>query len=261
MAIQALEAGKHVLVEKPMARSAAEARAMVEARDRAGLTLMVGLNQRFTPRIYAVKRLIDRGALGDIYYARTRWIRRRPGAGLFDRGAWFLSPQASGGGPMIDLGVHRLDLTLHLMGYPKAASVSAVAYHKLGAASGNASGKPYDIEDAAMALIRFQDGAAVYVETSYYLNAKDEGQDTYLYGTKGGAILSDAIDLFQVPGEDPLDLEVPPVPGAPSSCVEHFANVLLGREALVSTPEESVELGRILEAIYTSAETGEAIAL
>jgi predicted dehydrogenase len=128
VAIQAMEAGKHVLVEKPIARNSAEALAMIEARDRTGKTLMVGMNQRFSPKRAALKQLIEEGELGDVYYAKAWWRRRRVGAGLWQRGNWFLTPELSGGDPLIDLGIHVLDLALHLMGFPEALSVDGSCF-------------------------------------------------------------------------------------------------------------------------------------
>jgi predicted dehydrogenase len=261
MTIQALEASKHVLVEKPMARTADEAAQMIRAREANERILMVGMNQRFTPLHYGLKAQLDAGIIGEIYYGKTQWIRRRPGDGLWGRGDWFLDHKASGGGPMVDLGVHRLDLALYMMGFPEIASVTGVAFQHLGPADAARRGKTYGIEDAAVALIRFVEDKALLVEASYLLNTRLEPQDTDLYATEGGVVLAGGVvDLFQVDERDDLvDVLVEPDPHGANSSVEHFVNVIRGDESLIATAEQGLILVKLIEAIYHSAETGEMI--
>jgi predicted dehydrogenase len=259
MTIQALEAGKHVLVEKPMACNVAQAQEMIAARDRTDKTLMVGMNQRFTPQHYAAKRLIEQGELGDLYYGRTRWLRQVGGTGLWNRGGWFLDPQQSGGGPMLDLGIHRLDLALHMLGFPEVESVYGQSFYGLGRTDGLEMGCNYAIEDAAAGLVRFADGGALFIEASYYLNHHEErAMDTQLYGTKGGIILGETIRPYRL--EDKVvDVEIEPDETAPRSCVEHFARVLRGEEELVPTAEQGLIGLAIVQGLYRSAETGAAV--
>ena len=124
VAIAAFEAGKHVICEKPLATNAGEGRAMVEAGKKAGKIFMMGFNNRFRGDTQLLKKCIENGDLGDIYYAKTGWLRRK---GIPGMGGWFTTKKMSGGGPLIDLGVHVLDLTLWLMGNPAPAAVTGVA--------------------------------------------------------------------------------------------------------------------------------------
>ena len=129
--VAALEAGCHVLCEKPMAMSAQEAREMLAAANRAGKRLMINFSYRFTEQSMALKQQVDAGVLGDIYYGRTIWHRRRWTRNLQ---SWFGQKALAGGGPLIDLGVHRLDLALWLMGYPQPIWVLGGTYDPIGSA-------------------------------------------------------------------------------------------------------------------------------
>ncbi|NIM05978.1 MAG: Gfo/Idh/MocA family oxidoreductase, partial [Armatimonadetes bacterium] len=188
--IAALKSGKHVLVEKPIAMNAAEARAMIEASKKAKRLLMVGLNCRFLAESKALKRAIDAGALGKIYYGEAVFLRRR---GIPNWGV-FTEKKASGGGPVLDLGVHVLDWALHLMGFPKPVAVSGLTYAEIGphphhaATAGywNWNPKKFEVEDLAVGLVRFRNGASLCLKTSWAANiAKDEVK-ILLMGNKGG---------------------------------------------------------------------------
>ena len=262
LSIAALDAGKNVLVEKPMAHTAHAALEMIEARDGAGKVLMVGMNQRFFPLLYAAKAQFDAGAIGDILYARTWWRRRRPGEGLWQRGDWFFSHAWAGGGPMMDLGIHKLDQVLHLMGFPRPSTLMGACFAGIGRAEAARFDRHYEIEDAGVGLVRFADGKALVLEASYFLNDREcEHQQAVLYGTRGGArIGGDAgVDVFQVDGDTILDVPLDPPADAPRSAVEHFCNVLRGTEELSSTAEQGLTALRIIEALYISAATGRAV--
>jgi len=144
---------------------------------------MLALNNRFRVEIQALKRTIDAGTLGEIYYAKTGWMRRRWGATV--RG-WFMEKEKSGGGPLIDLGVHMLDLALWLMGSPKATRVSGAVYDKLAKEMGALLG-PLDIEDLGAGMIHLDNGATIFLETSWMGYIEREHVFTELLGTRGGA--------------------------------------------------------------------------
>ena len=260
-AIAALEAGKHVLVEKPMAMTPAEARDMIAARDRAGKTLMVGMNQRFAPRHQAVKAAIDAGAIGAVYAAKTAWLMCRVHTGLWGRGDWFLKKETAGGGPVIDLGVHRLDLALYMMGFPKAVSVAAVNWHTVGTEQGKSRGKEYSIEDGGVGLVRFANGASLSLEASYFWNGTEDGQTTELAGTRGGARLAGECTMQSWATDEPRDIPLKIDESKSSSCVQHFVRVLSGQEELIPTAEEGLASMEIIEAFYRSAETGKEVLL
>ena len=161
--IDAFAAGKHVICEKPLAINAVEGAEMVAAGQAAGKQFGVGLNVRFGAGAQAVKRFVEDGRLGEIYYARAHALRRRgiPGWGLFTQ------KDKQGGGPLIDIGVHILDLTLWLMGHPVPASVTGQTYTKFGTREGvlglmgQWDPKTFTVEDFAAGFIRFQNGATL----------------------------------------------------------------------------------------------------
>jgi predicted dehydrogenase len=182
--IAALSAGKHVLCEKPMAMNAKEAEEMVRTAKKAKKQLMIHFNQRFTQDALFLKRYIDAGHLGEIYYAKTGWTRRRGVPGM---GSWFTRKAEAGGGGLIDLGVHMLDFALYMMGYPKSVSVIGRTYAKFGPAMGEREGKVFDVDDLAAALITFENGATLFLEASWATNIEQETISTELCGTQGGA--------------------------------------------------------------------------
>ena len=178
--VDALRAGVHVLVEKPMATTPEECQEMIDAAKAARRVLMVGLNNRFRTDTQMVKKAIDRGEIGKVYHAQTGWLRRR---GM--PGGWFREVDKSGGGPLIDLGVHMLDVTLYLMGWPKPVSVSGSVYRECSS---------FSVEDMAVAYIRLEGNRSLVLETSWESNPPhiggNESQYVHLYGSKGGAQLA-----------------------------------------------------------------------
>lgn len=191
-AIAALEAGKHVLCEKPLAPTPADIRRMIEARDKSGKLLMTAQHFRFSASAKSLKQQIDKGVLGDVYHARS-WMLRR--AGMI-AGPGFIYKRNSGGGPVIDIGVHILDLTLWMMGCPKAVSVTGVTQDKLSKKPGAFTvwGSPsippdMDVEEFAAAFVRLENGATLILEVSWLLHHETPGEDMqmWLYGDKGGA--------------------------------------------------------------------------
>ncbi|MBX2997453.1 MAG: Gfo/Idh/MocA family oxidoreductase [Caldilineaceae bacterium] len=192
LAIAALDAGKHVICEKPLAPTPAEIRQMIEARDRSGKMLMTAQHFRFKGTSQAMKAEIDLGTLGDIYHARS-WMLRRNGLVATPT---FIHKKHSGGGPCIDIGVHVLDLTLWLMGNPQPVAVSGVAKaplaHHEGAFAvwrgGGLIPQDFDVEDFAAAFVRFENGATLMIEVSWLLHHDTDGEDMqiWLYGTEAG---------------------------------------------------------------------------
>jgi predicted dehydrogenase len=192
LAIAALNAGKHVICEKPLAPTPAAIREMIEARDRSGRLLMTAQHFRFQGSAKALKAEIDRGVLGDVYHARSWMLRRaaaptRPG---------FIMKEHSSGGPCIDIGVHILDLTLWMMGFPKPVTVSGVTQDKLvrqpnpwSIWGGAIPSDKFDVEEFAAAFVRFENGATLVLEVSWLLHHKTTGEDMqmWLYGDKAGA--------------------------------------------------------------------------
>ena len=258
VSVAALRAGKHVLCEKPMARTLSEAEEMAAASRQSGRKLMVHFNYRFTPAAMALHEVTQSGRLGQVYHARSWWHRTRGIPGL---GGWFTRKECSGGGPLVDLGVHRLDLALWLMGYPRPAAVTAATHNYLGKAIAARAGAEFDVEDMATAFIRFADGATLVLEASWAANGElPEEMWTQVYGTQAGIIHRNVAGryefealLFAEQGGHygPAPLTLPPAVETPQ---EHFARCLIeGREPLV-TLEQALTTMRIIDAAYRSAE-------
>lgn len=278
----ALEAGKHVLVEKPMAVTGVEARQMLETSERTGKKLSVGFQYRFRRESQFLRRAVDEGRLGEIYAAKAHAVRRK-GVPIW---GVFTDKSKQGGGPLIDLGGHAIDLALWYMDNYEVESVTGVINHKLGdKPEGNMAGPwdpaTYTVEDSAFGFVRFTNGASLFVESAWALNVQEsrEGCVT-LCGTEGGA------DTFQVPGGSDLlvtlnnvqggDLvKTAPEPGAayfgaPGQKMDGFS-YMGGLEAeawlnaIINDTDPYVKAAHacvvteILDAIYTSAETGEPV--
>lgn len=249
VAVDALQAGLHVLVEKPMARTPEECDRMIEAARRSGKVLMVGLNNRFRPDVKAVKKAIDRGEIGEVYHAQTAWLRRD---GI--PGGWFRDVRRSGGGPLIDLGVHMLDLTLYLMGWPRPLAVSGSTFRKC---------SDFSVEDMAVANLRLEGGRSLVLETSWASNPPHiDHEHVYvrLYGSKGGAQLTRPHIRKRVPG-GLLDVSLDAAADSGDGLVEAFCRAV--RTGVQPSPggEEGKLITTLLCAIYESARTGREVVL
>ncbi len=272
-AIAALEAGAHVLCEKPMAMNAAEGERMVATAQRLGKILMMGFNNRFRADTKALKKLIDSGMFGDIYFARSGWIRRR---GIPGRGSWFTQKKMAGGGALIDIGVHALDLTLWLMGKPKAVSVMGATYAKFGGDPSRGTGGwgqavaggVFDVDDLACAMIRFDNGATMTLEASWASHIERDQMFVNLMGTEAGAqmtsnpaqarVFSEKLGVMQ----DTIITanEAHGVTAHFTEVAEFVACVREGRQPS-SSGDDGLSVMRILDAIYKSAQTGASVAV
>ena len=263
LAIAAMEAGKHVICEKPLAPTPAAIRDMIATRDKTGKMLMTAQHFRFRGNSRALKAEIDAGALGDIYHARS-WMLRR--AGLPGRPGFILK-QHSGGGATIDIGVHILDLTLWFMGNPTPVSVSGVARTELAKIEGAFSSwgsipKEIDVEEFAAAFVRFDNGATMVLEISWMLhhNAPSEDMQMWLYGTKGGShwpgnhIYETNYDTRQHYNRS-LQIGRDTMEPHALECVEFAQAVVDGAPSPVPA-EQSLQVLSILDGIYRSQETG-----
>lgn len=271
--IDALEAGKHVMCEKPMAKTAEEARKMLEVAKKTGKKLTIGYQNRFRLDSNYLHRVCESGDLGEIYFAKAHAIRRRavPTWGVF------LNEYEQGGGPLIDIGTHALDLTLWMMNNHKPKYVVGNVYHKLGNKenAANAWG-PWDpekftVEDSAFGFITMENGATIVLESSWALNSLevDEAKTT-LCGTEGGADMKEGltlngekysrlyekkialqaggVDFYEGESEDPGDLEA-----------KMWINCVINDLDPVVKPEEALVVTEILEAIYESSKTGKPV--
>ena len=263
--VAALNAGVNVICEKPMAMNAAEGEEMIAAAQQNGKMLTIGFQSRFGERAQFLKHLIDQGELGEIYYARVLALRRR---GIPTWGV-FIEKDKNGGGPLIDIGVHTLDLTLWLMGHPAPTAVTGAVFTKLAKRPGlytrrnPVDPERYTVEDFATAQIRFDTGAVINLETSWALNIESE-VNAYLCGTEGGATLRPLKILKEVPNAGLLDCTPAHEEGRENTHATQFAHVV--RNVKEGTPplvkaEEALVVQRIVDAIYESGESGQTVSL
>lgn len=288
--IAALQSGKHVMCEKPMAKTSAEAKAMLDAAKATGKKLTIGYQNRFRSDSQFIKSICDKGELGDIYLGKAFATRRR-GVPIW---GVFMNKELQGGGPLIDLGTHALDLTLWMMNNYEPVSALGSTYNKIGKMGSPANGmgawdpENYEVEDSAFGMVKFKNGATVVLEASWAINmiVANEAM-TMLVGTKAGADMYPAagpilrVADFQsaeslhvrVNGESNGKLYIQNYNmGAQfigSAKPEDFAGGTLEMNTwldsirydteVVVKPEQAYTVTRILEAIYQSAETGQLV--
>lgn len=259
MTIAALEAGKHVFCEKPIATCAEEGRRMVETARRTGKRLMIGFNNRFRADTMHLKECIEQDMLGDIYYAKCGWVRRK---GIPGMGGWFTTKKLSGGGPLIDLGVHMLDLTLWLMGNPRPTYVCGSTYAQFGPEMARRDGGTFDVEDLAVGLVKLEGGATIVLEASWQSHVPREVIYTQLVGTRGGAEF-DPLRIYTDVNGQPADLTLQPAPRVPAHELEihHFVDCLLEHREPLATGQHGLDIQLILDALYASSRSGEGVAI
>lgn len=271
--VDALEAGKHVMCEKPMAKTAADARKMLDAAKRTGKKLTIGYQNRYRDDSMFLKKACERGDLGEIYFAKAHALRRRgvPTWGVFT------DEEKQGGGPLIDIGTHALDLTLWMMDNYEVKSAKGSTFRKL--AEQKDTGNPwgdwdpneFTVEDSAFGFIEMKNGATIILESSWALNTLDVGEaQTSLCGTKAGADMKDGLRINRIDYGKQSILK----PDMNSGGVAFFEgrragaedvearmwidNILNDTEPMVK-PEQALVVTEILEAIYTSAKTGKQV--
>ena len=273
VSIAAMKAGKHVMCEKPMAKTYAEAKEMVKTAKETGKILTIGYQNRYRADSQYLKSACEADELGEIYYAKAHAIRRRavPTWGVF------IDEEKQGGGPLIDIGTHALDLTLWMMNNYEPASVTGSTYRKLAdqTQTGNAWGdwdpEKFTVEDSAFGFIKMKNGATIVLEASWALNSLDVDEaKTSLCGTKAGADMKDGLRINRVhhgrqcvekpslgaggvafydgTEEKPADIEA-----------EVFYNAVTKGTPLTVEPEQALVVTQLLEAIYESAKTGKTI--
>jgi predicted dehydrogenase len=270
LTVAALNAGKHVICEKPLAPTPADIQKMIEARDKSGKMLMTAQHFRFSGNSKAMKREIQRGILGEIYHARS-WMLRRSGIPIRPG---FLLKQHSSGGACIDIGVHILDLTLWFMGNPKPVTVTGVARTELARIPGafsHWSEEPImpemDVEEFASAFVRFDNGASLILEVSWLLHHDTEGEDMqmWLYGTEGGAHWPNCMvyesnyetrQQYNRQLQRKKDLAEPHA----QECIE-FAQAIVDGAPSPVPAEQSMQVMAILNAVYESQHTGREVVL
>lgn len=248
MAIAALEAGKHVLCERPFARSAEEAAAMAKAGKKADRQVMCCVQHRFRPDAQLLRKFVEKGDLGGIFYAKAGWLRQRT---EWDSDEWRTGKRESGGGVVLDLGFQMLDLSLWIMGGPKVTAVSA-SLHRI---------KKGEVEDNATALLRLEGGATLTLELTWGLLMEKDFAYVNLFGSGGAALLNP----FRVhKGMHGNLVNVTPTLETPRNMykqsieaqISHFADVLRKGAKPMGHAEEILPVMELMDAIYRSAEQG-----
>ena len=251
MTLAALKAGKHVLCEKPPAMTAAQAAQMAAAAKRERKVLMYALCQRFSAESQTLKQYIDAGELGDIRFARAVYHRRR-GIPLGTKG-WFVNKRRSGGGVLIDNGVHALDRAWWLMGNPKPLTVTAATYADYSHTV--PKGIRCNVDDSAYTFFRFAGGKTLIVEVSWARNLPTHSV-LDITGTKGGASV-DPLTIYTERRGQVVDIrpEIAPT-GAFAGETAHFVDCIRHRRTPGPSAENGIWLMKMLQAAYRSSETG-----
>lgn len=268
VALAALRAGKHVMLDKPMATNARDAARLVATARQGRRLLMVGQNIRFTPEVQTAKQLVTAGALGDVYHAKTAWTRR---AGIPRIGSWFTQKRFAGGGCTYDIGVHALDRCLYLLGEFDAAAVSGQTYSQLGRRGQGNGGwgrseidprAPFDVDDLSLALIKLRSGRTVLLEASWAAHQPEPDYNgTQLFGTEAGLILP-PLKLCRPGMQGYLtELVTPRADLVTPNRMVHFIDCLLGKAQPHVPMAESLATQKILDAIYLSAKSGREVRL
>jgi len=270
LAIEALEAGKHVMLEKPFAMNYTEASQAAETARRVGKVLTLGMNQRFGNAQQRMRSLVASGALGEVYHAKGSWFRR---AGIPRLGTWFGSRELAGGGCLYDIGVHLLDLTLYVINDFKPVSVFGSTYTKFGQRGLGEGGWghsdraeiPFDVEDFASGQIRLASGTSVSLDVTWACHMDRPGKwDVELFGTEAGAhVLEDRLFRRDPKTGEFVTIESPcaPVEFPHGERFHNFINHLTADEPLCVTLEQALVVQRILDGIMESSQTGREVRL
>jgi len=248
--ILALEAGKDVLVEKPIARTYAEAVAMADTARETRRKLMVGMNHRFRPDTMILKSFIQGKELGKIYYTRVGWLRQR----AFDQG-WITQKEKSGGGVFIDQGIVMLDMALWMMGYPEVVRLNAAHYQN----------KTRKVEDTSVVTLTLNTGATVNIEVSWSMCLDQDIYYCYVHGGDGSASLSPMKIYKELHGSlvnlAPSKIDAPQhiFKRSYENELKHFLGAVRNLHPVISTADEAVQRMKIVDAVYRSAKRGKEV--
>lgn len=268
LAIRALEAGKHVLLDKPFAMNLREAEAVAAAAAASGKVFTLGMNQRFRSDSQKLRSLVADGVLGEVYYAKAYWFRR---AGIPKIGTWFGNKALAGGGALLDIGVHLLDLALYLTGDFRPVAVSGQTYGKFGHRGLGEGGwglsdrnaGSFDVDDAATAMIKLASGITVSLEVTWAIHQRDgQRMNVELFGSEAGAgcypleLYRRNADGYQVLTDVSARQDHPH-----NKRFFNFIGAILGREPLLVSMQQALAVQSILDAIYESSTTGREVRL
>jgi predicted dehydrogenase len=273
LAIAALEAGKHVFLDKPFALNAAEAERVIAVAARSGKVFCLGMNQRFAEPARRMKALVDSGRLGEVYHLKAFWQRRW---GIPKLGTWFGQKALAGGGGLLDIGVHMLDLGLYTINDFAASAVLGATYTKFGNRGlgeggwGKSDAKQdtvFDVDDFASAFIRLKSGRSLTLDATWAaMQETDARHGIQVFGSEGGAILENnqvRLVTRSAAGEwvTTQSPDVGVLPFAHGCRFRNAINHLRGEEPLATTAEQALAVQRILDGIYASSATAATIAI
>jgi predicted dehydrogenase len=262
--IEALEHGLHVLCEKPMATKLEDAQRMVQVAEAEGKRLMIGMSQRFRPQSLALRGMVERGELGDIYYARSTWIRRRgmpvlhfaPG-GSMGRGQWFVDQDKAGAGALFDIGVHMFDLTWWLMGNPRPLTVSAASYQNLWSAEFVRRGIRCNVDELSSAMVRFAGGVTALFDVSWAANQADD-MNVRVFGTRAGIQVYPPVVYYEPRWSelhtDSVEVKLVEEGLSPR---RHFVDCIRNPDqTMIASGQECLTVMAVLDAVRRSASCG-----
>ncbi len=266
MTILALDSGAHVLCEKPIGMNAQEAIEMQRKSEETGKRLMVNYSYRFIPQSVALKQRIDAGLVGEIYSASCHWLRNISGFSQF--GGWFGKKAMSGGGVLIDIGVHCLDKVLWLMDFPEVESVTASTHDKICQKVAQESGSAFDVEDTVEAFVKFTNNASLMLQVSWAANIFESNLIEFrLLGEKEGILEQninqgytfEAKTFYESKGIsyslniDHVSQDICP------TAMYYFVDTIINDKPHMANGNEAIKVMQLIDAIYQSAETGKPI--
>lgn len=244
-ALAAIEAGKHVFIERPAARSLAETLAIKQAADENEIQVMIGMNHRFRPDVVHMKNAVDRGEIGQVFYIKAGWVKQRS-----TDARWMASADKAGGGVLVDLGVSMLDMILHTFNFGRVRSVVCNTYNQ----------ETRSVEDIVVAMITFDNGAVATIETSWSLMREEDLYYCNVFGKKGSAFINPfklvkkVGNKFQTTQPRQTKTQLAVYKDSYEAELRHFVNAVRGIIPMVSTIDDAVERMKIIEAMYASAE-------
>ncbi|MBN1809804.1 MAG: Gfo/Idh/MocA family oxidoreductase [Planctomycetes bacterium] len=260
-AVAALEAGKHVMTEKPLSNNLENARKMVKAAKKSGRHLFMGVQNRMSVKARLIREMVRKGRLGEVYHVDCSIMRRRGYPGI---GSWFTNRELSGGGCLLDIGVHVLDMSWFMAAEPRPLRVSGAAYARFSQLPAKPSNfgdydpdGVVDVDDFAAGIIHFEGGMSMSLHVSWAMNGPQTGFKVHLYGSKAGI----SYDPFVIYGEDQgmttdTTPDMPPAEGGYLLEMRHFIAVINGEEEPLVTPESAFTVQAMLDALYESSRTG-----
>lgn len=245
VALEVIEAKKHVFIERPVGRTLEEALSIRTAAQQADVQVMVGMNHRFRPDVANLKNAVDRGEIGEVFYIKAGWVKQRS-----TDARWLANADKSGGGVLVDLGVTVLDMILYISNFGKVRSVMASTYNQA----------TKTVEDGVVAMLQFESGAVATIETSWSIIRAEDLYYCNVFGKKGSTFIN-PYRLVKRSGAKIESVQQPPSQANPIQYrksyeleLKHFVNAVKGLVPMVSTAQDAVERMKIVEAIYASAQ-------